>query len=110
MYRRLAAVDQHGNAARMRHPDDLLATGTMVPSAFDMCVMATIFVRGLSSFSNSSMRKLPSSSMGAHFRTAPLPLAVEMPRHDVGMMLHDREHDLVALADHHAAERRRQPD
>ena len=28
-----------------------------------------------------------------------LPLADEMPRHDVGMMLHDRDDDLVALAD-----------
>ena len=25
-----------------------------------------------------------------------LALAQEMPRHDVGMVLHDREHDLVA--------------
>ncbi len=32
-----------------------------------------------------------------------LALAVEVPRHDVGMMLHDGEHDLVALADLHAA-------
>ena len=31
-------------------------------------------------------------------------LAMEMPGHDIGMVLHDREHDLVALADHHAAE------
>ena len=39
--------------------------GTAVPSTFHICVMATILVRGVSSFSNSSMRKLPSSSTGA---------------------------------------------
>ena len=31
-------------------------------------------------------------------------LAMEMPGHDIGMMLEDRKHDLIALADHHAAE------
>ena len=38
---------------------------------FDMWVIATILVRGESSFSNSSIRKLPSSSTGAHLSTAP---------------------------------------
>src|SRR5215813_8661375 len=42
-------------------------TGTSVPSMFDMWVIATSLVRGDSSFSNSSTRKLPSSSTGAHF-------------------------------------------
>ena len=46
-------------------------TGTRVPSAFDICVIATSLVRGVSSFSNSSIRKLPSSSTGAHLITAP---------------------------------------
>ncbi len=34
-----------------------------------------------------------------------LALAQEMPRHDVGVVLHDREHDLVAGLDALAAER-----
>ena len=34
---------------------------------------------------------------------AALALAVEMPGHDVGVVLHDREHDLVALAEIHGA-------
>ncbi len=38
---------------------------------FDMWVIATILVRGVSSFSNSSIRKLPSSSTGAQLITAP---------------------------------------
>ena len=46
-------------------------TGTTVPSAFDICIIATIRVRGVSSFSNSSSRKFPSSSMGAHLISAP---------------------------------------
>ena len=70
-----------------------------------MCVMATILVCGVSSRSNSSSRNSPLSEIGAHFSTAPLALAVEVPGHDVGVVLHDREHDLVALADSHAAER-----
>ena len=36
-----------------------------------MCVIATILVRGVSSFSNSSIRKVPSSATGAHLITAP---------------------------------------
>ena len=50
------------------------------------------------------MRKLPSSIDGRPFDHGTTALAVEMPRHDVGVVLQDREDDLVALADHHAAE------
>ena len=46
--------------------------GVTVPSMFDMCVMATILVRGVSAASNSSSEKLPSSSTPTHFSTAPL--------------------------------------
>ena len=84
--------------------------GTMVPSTFDMWVMATILVRGVSSASNSSSRNSPSSEIGAHFRTAPLPLAQEVPGHDVGVVLHDGEHDLVALADMQARQGAAPPD
>ena len=76
--------------------------GTTVPSTFDMCVIATMRVRLVSSFSNSSIRNVPSSAIGAHLRTAALALAVEMPGHDVGVVLHDRDDDLVALAEIHA--------
>ena len=47
-------------------------TGTSVPSTFDMCVMATILVRGVNSRSNSSSSNSPLSEIGAHFSTAPL--------------------------------------
>ena len=71
MHRRLRAVEQHRNAARMRDAASTSFAGTSVPSMFDIWVMATSLVRGVSSFSNSSMRKWPSSSTGAHLITAP---------------------------------------
>jgi hypothetical protein len=43
----------------------------MVPSTFDMCVMATILVRGESAASKSSMRNSPSGVTGTHLITAP---------------------------------------
>ena len=46
--------------------------GTTVPSTFDMCVIATMRVRLVSSFSNSSIRNVPSSAIGAHLSTQPL--------------------------------------
>ena len=46
-------------------------TGTTVPVTFDMCVMATIRVRSLRSFSNSSRRNVPSLAIGAQRITAP---------------------------------------
>ena len=47
-------------------------TGTTVPSTFDMCVTATIRVRGPMRCSNSSSRNSPESEMGAHLMTQPL--------------------------------------
>ena len=45
--------------------------GVIVPSMFDMWVIATILVRGDSAASNSSSDRLPSSSQPTHFSTAP---------------------------------------
>ena len=70
-----------------------------------MWVTATSLVRGVNSFSNSSMRRWPSSSTGAHLMTAPWRSRREMPRHDIGVVLHDREHDLVPGFDALASER-----
>ncbi len=73
--------------------------GVTVPSAFDIWVMATSFVRvgqALLEFLDVEHAEIVDrhpDQLGA------LPLADEMPRHDVGMVLHDRQHDLVALAD-----------
>ena len=78
--------------------------GTMVPSAFDIWVMATILVRGgqqLLEFLDEEVAVVVDRRPFDHGAAA---FAMEMPGHDIGMMLEDREHDLVALADHHAAE------
>ncbi len=78
-------------------------TGTTVPSTFDMCVMATILVLGVSRRSNSSTQKLAAVDDRDPLQHGAAALAVEVPRHDVRVVLHDGEHDLVALADLHAA-------
>ncbi len=45
--------------------------GVTVPSAFDMCVMATSFVLAVRLFSKSSIWKAPRSSTGTHTSFAP---------------------------------------
>ena len=72
---------------------------------FDIWVIATILVRGVNSFSNSSMQEIALVVDRRPFDDRALALAQEMPRHDVGMVLHDREHDLVARLDALAPER-----
>ena len=72
--------------------------GTTVPSTFDMCVMATIRVRWREQAFELVEQELAESGDRRPFEHAALALAVEMPGHDVGMVLHDGEHDLVALA------------
>ena len=46
-------------------------TGTMVPSAFDMCVTLSSFVRSVISFRASSRSSVPSGSMGMNLSTMP---------------------------------------
>ena len=70
-----------------------------------MWVIATILVRGPISFSNSSTQEMALVVDRRPLDHRALALAQEMPRHDVGVMLHDREHDLVARLDALAAER-----
>ena len=97
-YDRLRPVDQHG-ARRPRAPARRSrATGLIVPSAFDRCTTATIFVRGVSSRSNSSMTSSPRSSIGADRSVAPVRVAQQLPRHDVRVVLHRRDEHLVARA------------
>ena len=69
-----------------------------------MWVTATICVRGdeqLLEFVEQEIAVVVDRSPSDHRALA---LAQEMPRHDVGMVLHDREHDLVAGLDALAAE------
>ena len=95
----LRAVHQHRDAAAVRHRDRSRATGLTVPSAFETWVTATIFVRGPSSFSNSSSSSSPRSSMGATRSVRALFFAEHLPGHDVGVVLHGGDQHFVARAD-----------
>ena len=79
--------------------------GVTVPSTFDMCVMATILVRGGQRPLELLEREGAVVVDVDPLQHRALALAQEMPGHDVGVVLHDREHDLVALADMGEAER-----
>ena len=74
-------------------------TGTIVPSTFDMWVIATILVRGVEQLLELVEEEIAVVVDRRPFDHRALALAQEMPRHDVGMVLHDREHDLVARPD-----------
>ena len=101
--RRLAAVDQHRNAARMRDPHDLLDRRHRAQrirhmgDGDELRAVGQALLEFLDVEHAEIVDRHP-DQLGA------LPFADEMPRHDVGMMLHDREHDLVALADVRHAE------
>ena len=77
-----------------RAPAQIARTSTTVPSTFDMCVTAMSFVRGPTAASTRSGRATVRLDLHP-FQHHPLPLAQEVPGHDVGVMLHHREHDLV---------------
>ena len=72
------------------------ATGLIVPSTFDMWVSATMRVRGPSRASQ--RRQIEPAVVGdrGEPQDHALALAQEVPGHDVGVVLHLGEHDLVA--------------
>ena len=78
--------------------------GVTVPRTFDMCVMATIFVRGEKKLLEFVDEEIALVVDWCPFDHGALALAQEVPGHDVGVVLHDREDDLVPLPDRHAAE------
>ena len=79
----------------------------MVPSAFDIMVIATILVRGRQQLGKFLNQKIAIIINRRPFNNGTLALPVEMPRHDVGMVLKDRENNLIPLAQHHATIRLR---
>ena len=74
-------------------------TGTMVPSAFDICVIATSLVRERQQLLEFVDQEIAVVVDRRPFDHGAMALAQEMPGHDVGVVLHDREHDLVAGLD-----------
>ena len=104
MHRALGAVDQHRNAARMRDPRHLLHRHQRAEHVRHVGDRHHLGARRqqLLEFVDEEM---PLVVDRRPFDDGALALAQEMPRHDVGMVLHDREHDLVAGLDALAAER-----
>ena len=95
MHRALRAVDQHRNAARMRELDDLLHRHHGAERVRHLRDRDHLGARAeqLLEFVDQEIAFVVDRRPFDHRALA---LAQEMPRHDVGMVLHDREHDLVA--------------
>ena len=99
----LRAIDQNGHVVSVRQFDDHARSGLMVPSAFETCVTATSFVRGPSSFANSSSIKLAAIVDGSDAQLRALFVAQHLPGHDVRVVLHGGDQDFVAGGDVRAA-------
>ena len=98
MHRALRAVDQHGDAAGVRHAHHLLDRDDGAEHVRHMsdgdhlgarCEQRLEFVE----------QQLAVVGDRRPFQDRALPLLQEIPGHDIGMVLHDGEHDLVALPD-----------
>ncbi len=100
----LGAVEQHRNAAGMRTPHHLLHRHQGAEHVRHMGDRDHPGARRkqLLEFVDEEISLVIDRSPFDHRALA---LAQEVPRHDVGMVLHDREHDLVAGLDALAAER-----
>ena len=84
------------------------ATGLIVPSMLETQVSVTTLVRSVISSSMLDRSRCPSSVMPNHFRLAPVRSVRQLPRHDVGVVLHLGGDDHVALADLQRTARPRQ--
>jgi hypothetical protein len=95
MHRGLAAVDQHRNAARMRELHHLLDRHDGAERIRHLRDRDQLGARRqqLLEFVDQEIAFVVDRRPFDHRAVA---LAQEMPGHDVGMVLHDREHDLVA--------------
>ena len=71
-------------------------TGTMVPSAFDIWVIATSLVAVGQQLLEFLDQEIAFVVDRRPFDDGAMTLPQEMPGHDVGVVLHDRDHDLVA--------------
>ena len=103
MHRRLAAIDQHRDAPGMGDADDLLHRHDGAERIRHLGDGDDPGARAqkLLEFLDEEIAVIVDRRPFDHGAPA---FAMEMPGHDIGMMLEDREHDLIALADHHPAE------
>jgi hypothetical protein len=101
MRHRLRAVHQHRDMPRAWASSISVLAGLMVPRALEIWTKATSFTRPLSSSRSYSSRiNSPASVNGATFKRRAGALAQQLPRHDVGMMLHAGDDDFIAGPDH----------
>ena len=98
MHRALRAVDQHGDAAGMRHPHHLLDGDDGAEHVRHMGDGDHLGARGEQRLEFVE-QQLAVVGDRRPFQDRALPLLQEIPGHDVGMVLHDGKHDLVALPD-----------
>ena len=109
MHRPLATVDEHRNAAGMRDPAHLLDRHDGAEDVRHV---------GDGDYSRPVGQELfefvdqegPVVGDRRPFDDGALPLTMEIPRHEVGVVFHDREDDLVALAEVHTVGSRDQVD
>ena len=98
MHRALRPVDQHGNAALVGEPDDLLDRNEgaeRVRHLGDRDELRAVRQQLLELID----QEIAVIVHGRPFDRRAMAFPEEMPGHDVGMVLHDREDDLVALLD-----------
>ena len=98
----LAAIDQHRDAAGMGELDDLLDRDDGAERVRHLGDGDDLGARAeqLFEFVEEEIAVIIDRRP---FDDGAAALAVEMPGHDVGMVLQDGEHDLIALVDHQAA-------
>ena len=106
MHGGLRAIDQHRNAARMRKLNDFLYRHDGAERIRHLRDRHHFGARAeqLLEFANEEVAVIIDRRPFDHRAET---LAEEVPRDDIGMVLHDREHDLVAFPQPHAAEARR---
>ena len=104
MHRALCAVDQHRNAVGVRDPRHLFHRHQRAQHVRHVGD-GDHFGAGPEQLLEFVDEKMSLVVDRRPFDHRALPLAQKMPGHDVGMVLHDREHDLVAGLDPLAPER-----
>ena len=95
---RLRSVHEHGNVQCVRACDDLFHRIDRAQNVRDVSDRNNFGARAQQLFESFEVK----GALLVHrhpFDHSAFALAVEMPRHNVGMMLHDRENDFIPLAD-----------
>ena len=97
VHRRLAAVDKHRNAAVVRHVNDLMHRHQRTEHVRHMRDGDQLGARRQKPFELLD-QQFPVVGDRRPLQDHTVTLAVEVPGYDVGVMLHDRQDDLVTLS------------